>query len=89
MNETVSRTEFEELRRRVDKAEERLYSGDTTLALLKQRLDQIESKLDELGAAIQDLKMKPARRWESISSAILQWVVTALLAYIAVRIGLA
>ena len=88
MNETVSRTEFEELRRRVDKAEERLYSGDTTLALLKQRLDQIESKLDELGAAIQDLKMKPARKWESVSQTVLTWVVTALLAFIAIKMGL-
>ena len=88
MNEQVSRTEFEELRRRVDKAEERLYSGDTTLALLKQRLDQIESKLDELGAAIQDLKMKPVRKWESVSQTVLTWVVTALLAFIAVKIGL-
>lgn len=88
MNENVSRTEFEELRRRVDKAEERLYSGDTTLALLKQRLDQIESKLDELGAAIQDLKMKPVRKWESVSQTVLTWVVTALLAFIAVKIGL-
>lgn len=88
MNEQVTRTEFEELRRRVDKAEERLYSGDTTLALLKQRLDQIEAKLDEMAAAIQDLKMKPARRWDNISQQVLTWVVTALLAYIAVKIGL-
>ena len=84
----MTRGEFEELRRRVDKAEERLYTGDTTLALLKQRLDQIEAKLDEMAASIQELKLKPVRRWESVSGAVLQWVVTALLAYIAVKVGL-
>lgn len=89
MNDQISRTEFEDLRRRVDVVEERLHSGDVTLALLKQRLDQIDAKLDEVSQAIQELRMKPARRWESISSTILQWVVTALLAYIAVRMGLA
>ena len=87
MNE-VTRTEFEGLRRRVDVVEERLHSGDVTLALLKQRLDQIDAKLDEVSLAIQELRMKPARRWDSLSQQILTWVVAALLAFIAVKIGL-
>ncbi len=87
MNE-VTRTEFEDLRRRVDVVEERLHSGDVTLALLKQRLDQIDAKLDEVSLAIQELRMKPARRWDSLSQQILNWVVTALLAFIALKIGL-
>ena len=87
MNE-VTRTEFEDLRRRVDVVEERLHSGDVTLALLKQRLDQIDAKLDEVSLAIQELRMKPARRWDSLSQQILTWVVAALLAFIAVKIGL-
>jgi tetrahydromethanopterin S-methyltransferase subunit G len=84
----ISRTEFEDLRRRVDVVEERLHSGDVTLALLKQRLDQIDAKLDEVSLAIQELRMKPARRWDSLSQQILNWVVTALLAFIALKIGL-
>lgn len=87
MNE-VTRPEFEDLRRRVDAVEERLHSGDVTLALLKQRLDQIDAKLDEVSQAIQELRMKPARRWDSLSQQILTWVVTALLAFIALKIGL-
>lgn len=88
MNEQNSRTEFEDLRRRVDVVEERLHSGDVTLALLKQRLDQIDAKLDEVSLAIQELRMKPARRWDSLSQQILNWVVTALLAFIALKIGM-
>lgn len=88
MNEQISRTEFEDLRRRVDVGEERLHSGDVTLALLKQRLDQIDAKLDEVSLAIQELRMKPARRWDSLSQQILNWVVTALLAFIALKIGM-
>ena len=63
--------------------------GDATLKLINFRLDQIDKKLDELGKELNELKAKPARRWESISGTILQWVVTALLAYIAVKVGLA
>ena len=87
MNEQAGRTELEELRRRVEAVEERLHTGDVTLALLRQRLDQIETKLDEVAAAIQELRLTPAKRWDSVSAAVLQWVVTALLAYIAVRVG--
>lgn len=87
MNE-VTRPEFEDLRRRVDAVEERLHSGDVTLALLKQRLDQIDAKLDEVSQAIQELRMKPARRWDSVSQQVLIWIVTALLAFIAVKTGL-
>ena len=56
--------------------------------MLKQRLYQIDAKLDEVSQAIQELRMKPARRWDSLSQQILTWVVTALLAFIAVKIGL-
>ena len=91
MNEQagVCRMEFDELRRRVELCEERLHRGDTTLALLDQRLGQIDDKLSELAEGVKALQEKPARRWESVSGAIVQWVVTALLAFIAVKIGLA
>lgn len=88
MNEQVSRTEFDELRRRVESVEERLHNGDVTLALLKQRLDQIDDKLEEMSQTLQELRMRPARKWESVSQTILTWVVTALLAFIAIKMGL-
>ena len=88
MNEQTARAEFEELRRRVDGMEERLHNGDVALALLKQRLDQIDAKLDEVSLALQELRMKPARRWDSVSQQVLIWIVTALLAFIMVKTGL-
>ena len=87
MNE-VTRPEFEDLRRRVDAVEERLHSGDVTLALLKQRLDQIDAKLNEMSVTLQDLRLRPARKWDSVSQQVLIWIVTALLAFIAVKTGL-
>ena len=84
----VTREEFEKLQAQVESNTKRLSDGDATLKLINFRLDQIDKKLDELGRELNELKAKPARRWESISSTILQWVVTALLAYIAVRMGL-
>lgn len=85
----VTREEFDRLQAQVESNTKRLSDGDATLKLIQYRLDQIDKKLDELGKDLGELQAKPARRWESISATILQWVVTALLAYIAVKVGLA
>lgn len=84
----VTREEFDKLQAQVDQNTKRLSDGDATLKLIQYRLDQIDKKLDELGKEMNDLKAKPARRWETISGTVVQWVVTALLAYIAVKVGL-
>ena len=88
MNEQTARAELEELRRRMDAVEERLHNGDVTLALLKQRLDQIDAKLNGMSVTLQDLRLRPARKWDSVSQQVLIWIVTALLAVIAVKTGL-
>ena len=84
----VTRDEFDKLSRQVEENTKRLAQGDTTLAVLNTRLQQIDDKLDELATDIRAIKEKPARRWETVSTTIIQWVVTALLAYIAVKIGI-
>lgn len=84
----VTREEFDKLQAQVESNTKRLSDGDATLKLINFRLDQIDKKLDELGRELNELKAKPARRWESVSTTIIQWVVTALLAFIAVKIGL-
>ena len=85
----VTRDEFDKLSRQVDENTRRLAQGDTVMAVINTKLQQIEDKLDDLSEDVKALKEKPSKRWESISAAVLQWVVTALLAYIAVKIGLA
>ena len=85
----VTREEFDKLASQGEENTKRLSDGDATLKLIQYRLDQIDKKLDELGKEMNELKAKPARRWETISGTVVQWVVTALLAYIAVKIGLA
>lgn len=84
----VTRDEFDRLQAQVESNTKRLADGDATLKLIQYRLDQIDKKLDELGRDLEELQSKPARRWESISATILQWIVTALLAFIAVRLGI-
>ena len=84
----VTREEFDRLQAQVETNTKRLADGDATQKLINFRLDQIDKKLDELGKELNEMKAKPARRWESISATVIQWVVTALLAYIALNVGL-
>ena len=84
----VTREEFDKLSAQVESNTKRLSDGDSTLKLINYRLDEIEKKLDKLEEALLALQQKPAKRWESVSTTIIQWVVTALLAYIAVKIGM-
>ena len=88
MNEQVTRGEFDELRRRVEATEERLHNGDVALALLRQRLDQIDTKLGEMAQTLQELRLKPARRWDAVTGQVVNWVIALLLGVLAVKIGL-
>ena len=85
----VTREEFDRLQAQVESNTKRLSDGDSTLKLINYRLDEIDKKLDKLDDALNGIQQKPAKRWEQISSTVLQWVVTALVAYIAVKVGLA
>lgn len=85
----VTREEFDRLQAQVESNTKRLSDGDSTLKLINYRLDEIDKKLDKLDGVLNSIQQKPAKRWEQISSTVLQWVVTALLAYIAVKMGLA
>ncbi len=44
----------------------------------------IMTKLDKLEIAVEELRQKPARRWETIVTTALQWIVVAVMAAIAV-----
>jgi hypothetical protein len=73
----------------MDLAEERLHSGDVTLALVKQQLDQIDGRLEEMAKTLQELRLKPARRWDTVVSQLIDWALVALLGIAALRLGLA
>lgn len=88
-NTGVCRVEFDELRRRVEACEDRLHQGDTTLALVKLRLDQIDSKMGDMAEGIKSLQAKPAKRWEAVTGQVVNWVIALLLGVLALKAGLA
>lgn len=84
MNE-ITRQEFEELRIRVERHEERLGRGDTNLALLNQRLEGMEKDISEVKLILKSMQERPAKRWDGVVGGIINWAVAALLAYLAIK----
>ena len=73
----VTREEFRQLCERVTAAEARLNRGDTTLALIDQKLGQINEKLTELTLWKNEAQSKPGKRWDSVVSQVISVVVAA------------
>ena len=84
----VTREEFDKLQAQVAENTARLHDGDIAMTRLDMRLQSIEAELEEAVTGVKALQEKPAKRWESISGTVVSWVVTALLAFIAIKIGL-
>ena len=76
---------------RLDEVEKKLADNDEMLASIA-RLDQRQKDMDtdvkEIKADVKALAGKPAKRWETVVDKTLMAVVTALVGYVIVRIGL-
>ena len=77
--------------RRLDEVEKKLADNDQMLASIA-RLDQRQKDMDtdvkEIKTDVKALGGKPAKRWESIVDKALMAVVTALVGYILIKLGL-
>ena len=76
---------------RLDEVEKKLADNDEMLASIA-RLDQRQKDMDtdvkEIKTDVKALAGKPAKRWESVVDKAILAVVTALVGYVIVRIGL-
>lgn len=73
-----------QVEKRQEDSEKMLHS----IALIAQRQDSMEVDVKEIKADVKSLAAKPGKRWDSIVDKILLAAVGALVAYIAVRLGL-
>ncbi len=76
---------------RLDEVEKKLEDNEKMLASIA-RLDQRQKDMDtdvkEIKADVKALAGKPAKRWESVVDKALMAVVTAIVGYIVIKLGL-
>ena len=76
---------------RIDRMEKRQDNLDklvTSVAVMAEKQEAMGETVEEIKTNVQDLKAKPAKRWESIVDKALMALVGALVAYALAKIGI-
>lgn len=73
---------------KIDKQEEMIHHHDVICAEIKVELANIRDDTSEIKGDIKIMKDKPGKRYEGIISNVSDWLIIAILAYIAANIGL-
>lgn len=71
-----------------DKMIESVHKLATSVEKLAMKQDAMETKLGNLCTDVDEIKSKPAKRWESIVEKVLFTVVGAFVAYVLAQLGI-
>lgn len=72
----------------VEKRQDNLDKLTTSVSLLAEREERMESDVKEIKSDVKTLAEKPAKRWEAVVEKALLAVVAAVVAYFMGRMGL-
>ncbi len=72
----------------LEKHTEALNTLATSVAVMAERVEVTGDKVDSLCADVQEIKQKPAKRWETVTAQVISILVAAVLGYIIARLGL-
>ena len=72
----------------VEKRQDNLDKITTSVSLLAEREERMESDVKEIKSDVKTLAEKPAKRWEAVVEKALLAVVAAVVAYFLGRMGL-
>lgn len=73
---------------RIARHEERLAKGDTDFALIHRDMTAMNESIKENTAVVKNLAEKPGKRWDSAVDRAIGVIITVVLTYIAVQLGL-
>lgn len=78
--------------RRIEALEEHIERQDElikSVAVMAEKQNEMDKSLGEIKSDIKQIKDKPAKRWDSVIEKILLCIVTGIVGYIFVKLGLA
>ena len=59
-----------------------------SVEILTREQQSSNSKIDELSADIEEIKGRPAKKWDSVASTLLTVIITAIVTFILAKIGI-
>lgn len=72
----------------LEKQTEALNTLATSVAVMAEKVETTGDKVDSLCADVQEIKQKPAKRWETVTAQVISILVAAVLGYIIARLEL-
>ena len=60
----------------------------TSVAVMAEKVETTGDKVDSLCVDVQEIKQKPAKRWETVVGQVISLLVAAVFGYIIARLGL-
>ena len=59
-----------------------------TVAVMAERVKNVEGKVDGISADVKTLKGKPAKQWEQLTGQIVTLIVAALVGFVLAKLGI-
>lgn len=72
----------------LEKERESIRNTETTVALMAAEQEHIKNDVSEIKNDVKEIKGKPAKHWESIIEKIILCVVSGIVGYILLKMGL-
>lgn len=72
----------------LEKQTEALNTLATAVAVMAEKVEATGEKVDGLCTDVQEIKQRPAKRWESVVVQVISILVAAALGYVLARLGL-
>jgi uncharacterized protein YoxC len=89
LQEAIDRTLRNEGRiKKLEGESEALHSLATSVAVMAEQLKEMNKSVSRLTGEVEELKEKPAKRWDSIVGQIVAIIVAAALGYLLSQFGL-
>lgn len=89
LQETTDRSNRNEGRiKKLEHESEVLHQLATSVAVMAEQMKGVNQKVTTIADEVEEIKSKPAKRWDSIVEKILTVVIAALVGYVLARLGL-
>lgn len=60
----------------------------TSVAVMAEKVETTGDKVDSLCVDVQEIRQRPAKRWETVTAQVVSILIAAALGYILARLGL-
>ena len=74
--------------KKLENSHESLHSLATSVAVMAERMTSMDTKMDNLTTEVEEIKQKPAKRWETVVACLITGIVGGFLGFVFFKLGM-